>query len=159
MAIVIDSTEHAAAFKDAGADILFLMNRKQVDEVFQGKLYHIGVTSVELFAVLAKNQDDLEDILKANFALDPKDIQHRVKVGRIIVAWNAAQARSTKQAEVDGECEDRKVPKDIGMTDVVAMRPAFEKFWWELEEDRVPAWRRSWTRLRSRIFGRSCCLR
>ena len=139
MAIVITDEQRKTAFSKAGADLSFLLDRKQVDEDFQGKLYHLGVISVELFAVFAKDQDDLEGLLKTHFDLDPKDILQRVKAGRVIVAWTAAKARFAKQAEVEGECEARKVLKDIGMTDVSAMRAAFEKNWWELEEDKVPA--------------------
>ena len=51
MAIVITADEKAAAFKGAGADLVFLMDKKQVDEDTQAKLYHIGVTTVEQFAV------------------------------------------------------------------------------------------------------------
>ena len=134
MAIVIDAGQREAAFKAAGSDLLFLLDRKQVDSEFQAKLFHIGVTSVELLSVFAKNQDDLEELLKKHFGLDPENIMHRVSVGRIVVAWMAAKTRSTKQAELDGECEARKVPKDIGMSDVASMRTSFEKIWWELED-------------------------
>ena len=57
----------------------------------------------------------------------------------MVVAWISAKARATKQAELDGECEARKVPKDIGTSDISAMRKAFEKAWWVLEDPQVPA--------------------
>ena len=81
----------------------------------------------------------MEELLKKHFDLDPKKFEHRVAAGRVIVAWMAAKTRTTKQAELDGECEARKVPKDIGMSDVAAMRAAFEKTWWDLEDYAVPA--------------------
>ena len=139
MAITISAVQKAAAFTMAGADIIFLMDKKGVDEDVQAKFYHIGVTSVELFAVVAKDQADLEGILKDNFELDPADLMNRVKAGKVVVAWMAARARATKQAELDGECEARKVPKDIGASDVSAMRNSFEKAWWVLEDAQVPA--------------------
>ena len=115
MATVINEEQGAVAFKKAGSDILFPMDRKQVDSDFQAKLYHIGIVSLESFAVFAKTQDDSEGLLKEYFELDPKDITHRVKAGRVITAWIVAKTWSTKQAELDGECEARKVPKDIGI--------------------------------------------
>ena len=63
----------------------------------------------------------------------------RIKASKVITAWIAAKTRSTKQAELDGECEARKIPKDIGTSDVAAMRKAFEKAWWELEDGFCPA--------------------
>ncbi len=81
----------------------------------------------------------METVLKDNFELDPKDLPSRIKAGRVIVAWLAAKARATKQADLDGECEARKVPKDIGTSDVAATRRSFERAWWELEDAQVPA--------------------
>ena len=81
MAIAISDEQRTLAFQKAGSDIIFLMDRKQVDADFQAKLYHIGVISVELFAVFAKSQDVLEGLLKDHFELDPKDLKHRVSVG------------------------------------------------------------------------------
>ena len=112
--IVINRVQAAAAVASAGADLTFLLDRKQVDMQFQEKLYHLGVTSVELFAVFAKDQDEPEGLLKDHLQIDPKKLDTRVVAGRIIVAWMAARTRLTKQAELDGECEARKVPRTSG---------------------------------------------
>ena len=63
MAIVITADEKVIALGKAGADIIFLMDKKGVEEDDQAKLYHIGVVSVELFSVFARDQADLEKIL------------------------------------------------------------------------------------------------
>ena len=139
MAITLTATEKQDALRAGGADLVFLFDKKLVDEDTQAKMFHIGVTTVEQFAVLAKDQADLEDVLKVSFELDPKDLTSRVKAGRVTVAWLTAKSRAAKQADLDGECEARKVPKDIGTSDVSAMRKAFEKAWWELEDSQVPA--------------------
>ena len=101
MAILITALEKDAAMKAGGADLLFLFDKKQVDEVTQAKFFHIGVTSVEQFAVIAKDQADLEAVLKENFELDPKDLPSRIRAGRVTVAWLAAKARASKQADLD----------------------------------------------------------
>ena len=139
MAIALTPTEKADALLLGGADLVFLLTKKLVDEDTQAKFFHIGVTTVEQFSVIAKDQADLEGLLKDNFELDPKDLPSRIRAGRVTVAWMAAKARTTKQADLDGECEARKVPKDIGSSDVAAMRRSFEKAWWELEDSQVPA--------------------
>ncbi len=139
MAIVINALEKAEALKAGGADLVFLFDKKLVDEDTQAKFFHIGVTTVEQLAVIAKDQTDLEEVLKVSFELDPKDLPNRIRAGRVVVAWLSAKARATKQADLDGECEARRVPKDIGTSDVTAMRRAFEKAWWVLEDSLVPA--------------------
>ena len=139
MAIVLNTAEKDIALKAGDAGLVFLFDKKLVDEETQAKFFHIGVTTVEQLAVIAKDQADLEEVLKDNFGLDPKDLPSRVRAGRVTVAWLAAKALAGNQADLDGECEARKVPKDIGSSDVAAMRRAFEKAWWELEDSQVPA--------------------
>ena len=78
IAVTITAERHAEAFKNAGADILFLMDRKNVDAVF------------------AKDQDVLEGLLAVHFELDTKDVLHHVKAGRVVVAWIAAKTHSVK---------------------------------------------------------------
>ena len=59
---------------------------------------------MEQFSVLAKDQADLEGVLKDNFELDPKDLPSRIRAGRVTVAWLAANARAAKQSDLYGEC-------------------------------------------------------
>jgi hypothetical protein len=139
MAVIITAAQKTAAFLTASSDLKFLLDREGVDEDFQAKLYHVGVANVKQFAAFAKDRADLKKITRESFEIDADaDIQSRVKVSRIVVAWDVAKARSAKQAEIEGESQCRRVPKDIGASDFQAMREAFETRWWELEDRRVP---------------------
>jgi hypothetical protein len=137
--ITVAAGDVAAVLATAGADIRFLFDRKGVDAGFAVKLYSIGITSVELFAVFAKDQGDLEDILKRNFDIDPADIFSRVKISKIVVAWLSAKTRAQRQTEQDGDCEVRRVPRDIPLTSVAAMYSAFELAHWQLDDKQKPA--------------------
>ena len=139
MAIVVDAGELSAVMASAGADLRVLFDRKGVDNDFAAKLFKVGITSVELFAVFAKDQGDLEAILKANFGIDTSDIASRVRVSKIVVAWQAARTRAQKQTEQDGDCEVRRVPKDIPHSAVAAMGNAFENANWPLDDKQKPA--------------------
>ena len=81
MAIVTNALEKVDALKAGGADLVFLFDKKLVDEDTQAKFFHIGVTTVEQLAVTAKDQADLEEVLKVNFELDPKDLPSRIRAG------------------------------------------------------------------------------
>ena len=70
MPIVINAEQQAAALKTASSDLAFLFDRKLVDEETQAKFYHLGVTTVELFAVLVKDQAELEKVLGEDFGID-----------------------------------------------------------------------------------------
>ena len=133
MAIIVAEENKAAALASAGSDLRFLFDRKGVDEDFAIKLFSIGITSVELFAVFAKDQSDLEETLKKHFEIDADNIASRVKVSKIVVAWLASKTRAQKQSEQDGDCEVRRIPKDIPLSSVSAMSSAFEKSYWPLE--------------------------
>jgi hypothetical protein len=99
----------------------------------------VGVVNVKQFAAFAEDRADLKKIAKDNFEIDMDvDMANRVKVSKIVVAWDTAKARSTKQAEIEGESQFRRVPKDLGPGDFQAMRESFETRWWELEDKRVP---------------------
>ena len=50
MAIVINALEKVDALQAGGADLVFLFDKKLVDEDTQAKFFHIGVTTVEQFA-------------------------------------------------------------------------------------------------------------
>ena len=139
MAIRVDPADVDRILASAGSDIKFLFDRKGVDGDFAVKLFSIGVLSVELFAVFAKDQADMESILKAHFGIDTSDIMSRVKAGKIFVALQAAKTRALKQTEQDGDCEVRRVPKDIPLSSVAAMHGEFEKAHWSLDDKQKPA--------------------
>jgi len=139
MPITVAPEHKAPLLEQASADIRALFDRKSVDEDFAVKLYSIGINTVELFATFAKDLDDLQELLKAHFDIDAADILQRVKLSRINVAWQTAKARAAKQTEQDGDCDIRRVPKDITHSSTKAMRATFEKNFWELQEPQVPA--------------------
>ena len=97
--IVVAAGDVAEILAKAGADIRFLFDRKGVDSDFAVKLYSVGITSVELFSVFAKDQTDLEVLLKDHFGIDTSNIASRVMASKIVVAWQAARTRAQKQTE------------------------------------------------------------
>ena len=64
--------------------------------------------------------------------LDPTGtLLERVKMSKLIVAWESAKARASKMAEAEGESEVRQEPKMLRGTDYSGMKNAFEARWWE----------------------------
>jgi len=119
---------------------LHLLDASGVSNEIQKKLYEAEVFDVKTFAALAANADDLRKLLQTEFGLDEaKGLADRVKVAKVVVAFDNANTRSKKVAELEGEAEARNEPKRVGVPDFVAMRQAFEKKWGKLSEDVVPS--------------------
>ena len=139
MAITITPEQGAAALEKAGSDLKALLNKEEVDIELQKKLYHIGITTRKRFAAFFKTEEKLIKVLKDNFEIDgDSDIMARVTVTKVMVAWEAAVAMSSRIAEVEAECEVKNVVKPIGGDDYRFMKDAFEKKWWHLEPKDVP---------------------
>ena len=112
-AVVLTAQEKIDAHARAGADLKFLFGKESILEDHQAVFYHFGITSVALFASFAKDVDDLKAVLKSDWDLDPsKSLVERSQVAAIVCAWNSAQTRSSKLAEVEAEMESRQWTSD-----------------------------------------------
>ena len=57
--IVLTPAEQIAALAMGSSEIKFLFGREKIPEVEQAKLFHVGVTTVNMFAALVKDQNEL----------------------------------------------------------------------------------------------------
>ena len=63
-----------------------------------------------------------------------------MQVAALVCAWQAARTRVEQQQEkMEGECDAHQVVKPLSVTDHQAMRLAFQRRYWKLEENQVPA--------------------
>ena len=137
--VVNPGAETTAAWEKAGCDLKFLFDKNNVDTDIQTKFFHIGVTTVKEFASFCEDKAELRQVLKDSFSLDiGADLGARVKASKVIVAYDAAKARSVKIAEAEGEAEARNVPKEVSSNDTQAMRASFETRYWDLGDREVP---------------------
>jgi len=122
-----------------GSDLLHLFDTAKVTEDVQRAFYEAGVSTVKEFAAMFENTAALRELLKKEFKLDEgESLRARVKVSKVVVAWESAKGRATKLAEMDGEAEVRELPKKVPLPDFFAMRSAFEEKHGELTGDQVP---------------------
>ena len=140
--------QSAAAVAAAGSDLRFLLDKEKIDMEFQTSLFHNGVLTVRQFAALCADVNDLRALLKSDFVMSPEGgMAMRVKISRVVVAWESAKARAGKAAEQEGESEVRREPKPLYSTDYTAMKLAYEAEWWKLDDSLIPTgcmWRSSW---------------
>ena len=137
---VQDATEMQKIMDTASSELKFLMTREGVDAEIQVKIYEVGVTTVNQFAALCKDQDDLREMAKADLQMDPsKGLAVRAKLARLLSAFSTAKGTAQKSAELEGEATVRNQPKLLQVASFQGMRDAFEAKHWELEDKRVPS--------------------
>ena len=131
----------AAGSTTLSTELIFLLGREGVVEDFRAKLLEYSVLTVPKFAALVDAQEELKDLLKAEFDMDAKGgtMAVKAKVAAIVVGWTSAKARAAKQAEMDGEADARSEPKRIPASDTLAMKAMFEKRFWALEDELTPS--------------------
>ena len=123
-----------------GSDLLHLMAQSKVATDIQKALYGAGVDSVEGFAALVNTSDAMRAVLKKDFSIDEEaSLQDRVKVSKVLVAWEAAKVRTSKIRELEGEAEVRGIPKQIQQPDYKAMKDSFTSKFWKLPAADTPS--------------------
>ena len=121
------------------SDLKFLLAREEIHESLQAKLFHVGITSVAKFSTIADTAAELKAMLKDEFDLDSAaDLQARVAVASVLVAFQAAKVRTERFAEVEGDLNAKRLQKPLATSDYQAMRKAWETKWWPLEECQAP---------------------
>ena len=90
----------------ANADFMHLMAGAKVPKEIQDKFVEAGVDSVKSFAAAFKDVDDLHKTIKKELSLDPEEsLSARMKVAKVVVAWETAKGRSAKMVEMEAEAE------------------------------------------------------
>ena len=140
MPIVITAAEAKAALGKCSSDLNFLWGAESVDIDSQAKFCHIGVVDIPKFSVLAKDDTELRDLLKLEFGLD-KDtgLEERVKIGNILIAFQRAHSRTTKESELEAEFAAKRMTRPLRTTEYGGMRTSWESRWWKLDDNDTPA--------------------
>lgn len=137
---VLSEEQKEAARAGASTELAYLLARREVTEDNQLLFYHIGVTSIDKFATLAKDRDDLVQVLRDHWELDQaQGLEQRVQVAAIICAHQNAQARVKKAAEVDAEYDAQELTKPVVSSEWSAMREALDKRLGIMEDRVIPA--------------------
>ena len=109
------------------SDLRFLLSSHNVDELSQAKLFENGIDTLAKFAAFVTSEEELTQVLKASFGLDPEaSLKVRGQVASYLVAWQTAKTRIKMQAEAEATSELREWAKPIPQTDYVAMRHALQ---------------------------------
>ena len=129
-----------AKLAKGSADLRYLLTQHRVTDTAQATLFEAGIDTVAKFSASFSGESDLKDVLARDFSIDPTTgLQARALAASFVVAWQAAQARTRNQAEIEAANELREWAKPIPQTDYMAMRQAFASKFGEPEDKHVPA--------------------
>ena len=104
-------------------DLKFLMDREGVNLEMQTKFYAAGIVNLRQFAAFCPSVDELRKSLLKDFGVDPESgLPAKVLISKIVVAWEAARARSTRLAEAEADAEIRQEAKPVRGNDVKIMK-------------------------------------
>ena len=122
------------------SDLKFLLTSCEIKSASQGKLFEAGVNTLAKFAAFVASEDDLKEVLKTDFGLDPAtSLANRAQIASYVVAWGQARTRMKAQAEAEANNEIRDWTKPIPMSEYLAMRQAFAKAFGKQEDKHVPS--------------------
>ena len=138
--LVLTQAEVLAAMDEGSSDLKFLLEKQSVDNDLQALLYHVGVRTIPVLATFASSAAELKDIARSEFGVDPTaSIQSRVRVANLLVAWEVATTRTRKQSEIEGELQSKNLIKPMATSEYTSMIQSWEKKYWELDDDIIPA--------------------
>jgi len=138
--LVLTQAEVLAAMEEGSSDLKFLLEKQNVDNDLQALLYHVGVRTIPVLATFASSAAELKDIARSEFGVDPTaSIQSRVRVANLLVAWEVATTRTRKQSEIEGELQSKNLIKPMATSEYTSMIQSWEKKYWELDDDIIPA--------------------
>eukprot|EP00438_Fugacium_kawagutii_P016064 Skav228712 [mRNA] locus=scaffold928:8883:10151:- [translate_table: standard] len=137
---VLDDDQKKAASAAGGSDLKYLFAKQGVDESNQLLFFHHGVVTVEKFANLAKDRDDLVDVLKDHWALDQNNsLDERIQVAAVVCAYKHAASRSDKAAEYEAEFEIQDRAKPLVPGEWMLMKQALDKRYGPMDDKLIPS--------------------
>ena len=121
------------------ADLALLWSSTGVDVIHQaliGKHY----TTVKKFNVMGDTRQEIRDICKSDFGLDPASSPEvRAAVASIVAAWESAKDFVTKDNQLRAEAKLSGQPRPVPSSERLAMRKAVEQAFGELEDRECPS--------------------
>ncbi|CAE7523389.1 glyQS [Symbiodinium microadriaticum] len=91
------------------------------------------------FSAYADTRATIRTALRDDFALEGDTLEKRSAVAAVIMAWESCKSYVTKEADIKAEAKLLGVTRPIAHTDRTAMKAAFEKTHYRLEEHLEPS--------------------
>jgi len=122
MRVALTEEQKEEALRRGNADLKFLFERNEVPRDVIAGWFHAGVTTLEKFGNIAKDVNDLVDVLKDYLGIDQAaSLEARVQVAAVTCAWTNAKTRIQRAAETEAELDTKEWRKPVGTSEWLAM--------------------------------------
>jgi hypothetical protein len=92
------------------------------------------------FASIAKDGADMKTLMKDEFGFDETaSLAERVRITNIVICFELARTRVLERNRLEGELSAKHMTKPLSMSEHSAMKAAWEKRYWALDEEWVPS--------------------
>ena len=137
-----DGVDQEAAhqhFNDkVSSDLVHLLQEAGVPLGLQYRMT-LHFDTIGKFSAYADTRATIRTALRDDFALEGDSLEKRSAVAAVIMAWESCKSYVTKEADIKAEAKLLGVTRPIAHTDRTAMKAAFEKIHYRLEEHLEPS--------------------
>ena len=138
--LVLSQEQTEDALRRADSEMTFAFERSDVERSILAAFVHSGIDNMTKFAGIAKDSDDLKLLLKDEFGVDASSsLKDRVKVTNVVICFETAKTRVAERNKLEGELMAKHIVKPLTVSEHTSMRAAWEKRFWAIEEEWVPA--------------------
>jgi hypothetical protein len=128
-----------AAMTAASSDLRFHFADLEIPEEVQAALYHVGFTTMRLFAGIDETRVEVRTAVKDIIGLDHvTSTENRKSVALLLSAWESARTHIEAETKVNAESKTGQTPRLVQVTEVAAMRKAIETRHGILQDSEMP---------------------
>ena len=140
MVLQLTPAEIDAAVLKADTELALAFERNDVSRETLAFFAHSGIDNMNKFAGIAKDGDDLKAMMLKEFGFDSTaSLAERVRITNIVICFEMAKSRVVERNKLEGELMAKQIIKPLSISEHGAMRTAWERRFWVLDEEWVPS--------------------
>ena len=122
------------------SDLAYVLEEAGVDKQWRGYIGSLGLTRLNAFAMLAPSEQQMADVLKQDFGLDPRTgIKNRVQHAVLLDAWDRCKKRVSAQSALAAESSAAGQQLHLPKGTQLSMRRRYEAAFGEISDNSYPS--------------------
>ena len=131
----LTAAEIEAGLVGLESDLAYVLEEAGVDRKWRGYIGSLGLLRLNAFAMLAPNEQQMSEVLKQDFGLDPKSgIKNRVQHALLLDAWDRCKKRVAAQSALAAEASAAGQQLHLPKGAQLSMRRKYESAFGEVPD-------------------------